>query len=56
MAADMSIPDSRFRITWAMEGKIREPPEPPRTAYSDESELRMIEAAVEDKGLSEGQK
>lgn len=32
IAAEMFKPHSRLRITWARAGKMREPPDPPRTA------------------------
>lgn len=63
--SEISSPEKRLIKTWATEGKMREPPEPPMTAYNEEEEeddddegreecvvgLRMMEADVEDSGL-----
>lgn len=52
IAAETSMPHSRLSTTEASEGKICEPPDPPRTAYSDPSAFRMSDAAVDDSGLA----
>ena len=51
IAAEMFKPHSKLRMTWTTEGKMREPPEPPRTAYSEPSSFKMTVAAVDDSGL-----
>lgn len=38
-------------MTWAIEGKIREPPDPPRTALREPSWFWIIVGAVEERGL-----
>lgn len=45
------MPHWTFIRTWARDGKIRDPPEPPRTIWIESSGFRIILAAVDDRGL-----
>ncbi len=40
-------------MTWTIEGKILDPPEPPKTARREPSAFSMIVGAVDDRGLFE---
>ena len=54
MAARMSMPQSIFRRDCIIDGKIKDPPEPPRDRKNVPSSWVMIVGAVEDSGRFPG--
>jgi hypothetical protein len=50
----MSIPQSTLRIVCTIEGKIKEPPDPPNAKKNDPSSSVIIVGAMDDSGRFPG--